>query len=84
MPFGSEQFKNDCTIQNQHLTFSGVGAHHQNAVAERAIRTITGWARTMMLHSIIHWPNQGNLELWLFAMDHAAYFGITYLKKELG
>ena len=25
----------------------------------------------MMLHAIIHWPEQANLELWPFAMDHA-------------
>ena len=30
--------------------FAGVGAHHHNAQAERAIRTIMSIARTMMIH----------------------------------
>ena len=70
-PFGNKLFTDDVRQQHQQITFSGVGAHHQNAVAERAIRTITYWTRAMMLHAIIHWPEQANLELWPFAMDHA-------------
>jgi hypothetical protein len=35
-------------------TFSGVRAHHQAGITERAIGMITSWARTMMLHSIIY------------------------------
>lgn len=72
-PFGNKAFKNDCCLQGQQLTFSGVWAHHQNAVAEWAIRTISEWTRTMILHQILHWPNSSNLELWPFAMEHAVY-----------
>ena len=73
MPFNAQEFQDDCRLQNQQLEFSGVGAHHQNAVAERSIRTISSWTRTMLLHSILHWPDQANLELWPFAMEHAVY-----------
>jgi hypothetical protein len=55
------------------MSYSGVGAHHQNGVAERSIQTITSWARAMMLHSIIHWPGEARLELWPMAMDQAIY-----------
>jgi hypothetical protein len=73
-PFPSTDFRNYVAkeMDAQH-TFSGVGAKFQNGVAERAIQTITAWARTMMLHSIMHWPDAANLELWPFAMDHAVY-----------
>jgi hypothetical protein len=39
-PFGANEFKSDIANQDQELTFSGVGAHHQNGVAERSIRTV--------------------------------------------
>jgi hypothetical protein len=35
-PFGANEFKADIANQDQGLTFSGVGAHHQNGVAERS------------------------------------------------
>ena len=55
------------------IDYSGVGAQHQNAVAERAIQTVMSWARTLMLHAIIHWPIEADPSLWPFAVDHAVY-----------
>jgi transposase InsO family protein len=72
-PFNAAEFKNDLENKGQTISFSGVGAHHQNGAAERAIKTTTSWARTMMLHAILHWPEQTTLDLWPFAMDHAVY-----------
>jgi hypothetical protein len=63
----------DLENTGQAISFSGVGAHHQNCAAERAIKTITYWSRTMMLHAILHWPEQTTLDLWPFAMDHTVY-----------
>jgi hypothetical protein len=57
----------------QFITFSGTGAHHQNGVAERAIQTVTCWARAMLLHLILMWPDKANIALWPFALDHAVY-----------
>ncbi len=37
--FASSAFKEDCTSKQQKLTFSGVGAHHQNGVAKRNMKT---------------------------------------------
>jgi hypothetical protein len=53
-PFGANELKVDIANQDQELTFSGVGAHHKNGVAERSIRMVTQWAREMLLHSILH------------------------------
>ena len=72
-PFQSKTFRESLTSENQSITFSGVGAHHQNGAAERAIKTITWWARTMMLHAIIMWPEEANTELWPMAMDQAVF-----------
>jgi hypothetical protein len=72
-PFNAAEFKNDLENKGRTISLSGVGAHHQKGAAERAIKTITSWARTMMLHAILHWQEQTTLDLWLFAMDHVVY-----------
>ena len=73
--YDSAAFREDCAGQNQKQSFSGVGAKHQNAVAERCIQTMSYWARTMMVHAAIHWPSNGadNLRLWPFAMKQAEW-----------
>ncbi|CAJ1967493.1 unnamed protein product [Cylindrotheca closterium] len=72
-PFNSATWQNDLALKKQTIDFSGVGAHHQNAVAERAIQTVTKWAWTMLLHQVLHWPDEADVHLWPFAMEHAAY-----------
>jgi hypothetical protein len=37
VPFAAREFKADIEKQEQEITFSGVGAHHQNGVAEKKI-----------------------------------------------
>lgn len=71
-PFHSKDWKDDCLHQNQLVTLSGVGAHHQN-LAERYIQTIFNMARSMMLHFALHWPQAAQTNLWPFAVDHAVY-----------
>ena len=46
-PFNSREFHRDLELQDQTVTFSAVGAHHQNGVAERNIQTIMSWALSM-------------------------------------
>jgi hypothetical protein len=46
--FGAAAFAKELLNKNQHSTYSGVGAHHQNGVVERAIGTIVSMARTMI------------------------------------
>ena len=73
LPFNSQEFKDDLALHEQTIDFSGVGAHHQNGVAERSIQTVTTWARTMLLHASIHWPDAADLDLWPFALEHAVH-----------
>lgn len=60
-------------ITNQ--AFSGVGAQHQNAIVKHAIQTISYWACTIMVHTAIHWPSDGDDEIWLcsFVIKHAVW-----------
>ena len=72
-PFGALEFINDLELQDQLITFSGVGAHHMNGVAERALKTVTSWAQAMMMHQLLHWPSAFQADLWPFAMEHAVH-----------
>lgn len=71
--FTSDEFRNDMQRKQQTINFSGVGAHHQNGIAERNIKTISYFARSQLIHAALRWPNQHDLELWPFALDHAVY-----------
>jgi hypothetical protein len=73
VPFNSAEFRRNLATNGQIITFSGTGAHHQNGVAERAIQTVTRWARAMLLHSVLMWPDKADLALWPVALDHAVY-----------
>ena len=72
-PFGNADFVRSIEDNGQTIKFSGVGAHHQNGIAERTIKTISSWARTMLLHATIHWPEQNHLPLWPYAFEHAVF-----------
>eukprot|EP00804_Cyclotella_cryptica_P029262 CCRYP_011688-RA/>CCRYP_011688-RA protein AED:0.41 eAED:0.29 QI:0/0/0/1/1/1/2/0/509 len=71
--FSSAAFRSHCDGLKQSLRFSGVGAHHQNGVAERAIQTVTNMAQANMLHATLHWPDRSFIDLWLLAMDYAVW-----------
>ena len=71
--FKSKEFQPVLKMHNQTIDFSGVGAHHQNGVAERAIRTIVEWARTLIIHRAMHWPEEARLDLWPFAMNYSVW-----------
>ena len=61
--FKSKIFKDDINKGNQHLTLSGVGAHGQNGVAERAIGTVVNSAWTIMLHQALLWSEHFDIRL---------------------
>jgi hypothetical protein len=55
----------------QTMSFCGVGAHHQNGIAEKKIRDLQEHARTMMLHAAIRWPKGHTVSLWPYAIRTA-------------
>ena len=71
--FSSEVFEHKVEEHLQHITFSGVGAQHQNAVAERAIGVAQNMARTMLLHLRVHWPDEFDPSLWPFALSYTVW-----------
>jgi len=56
--YKSKDFNDDLKKFNQTIIFSGVGAHHHNGIAERGIRTISTAARAILIHAMIHWPDE--------------------------
>ena len=66
------------------LTLSGVGAHHQNPVVERKIRTVTTTVRTQLLHAQLRWFEQTPVSLWSMSLDHATHLGNTVPNQDSG
>ena len=67
----------------QTQSYSGVGAHHQNGVAEKRIQDLQDCARTMLLHAQRRWPDAVSENLWPYAVRAAAEVNNTLprLKK---
>ena len=68
--FKSTQFRLELENNDQNITFCGVGAHHQNGIAERYIRTMVDKARTVLLTVHARWPDMIDMELWTFVFCH--------------
>ncbi len=61
--FSDNDWRQDILLKGQRLTFSGVGAHHQNGRAEKRIRDLQDLARTSLLHANRRWPEAVNSHL---------------------
>ena len=70
--FAEPAFTSDCKEKLQKISFCGVGAHHQNGVAENTIKQLTLTSRTLLLHAQRHWPEYISTMLWPFALLEAA------------
>jgi hypothetical protein len=71
--FAAADFQEYCKQQQQKFSFSGVGAKHQNGIAERNIKTVAQWACANMLHLATHWPAEAHKRYWPQAIDYAVW-----------
>ena len=71
--FTAAAFQDKLAELGQGLSLSGVGAHHQNAVAEREIGIVFSLARTMMLHAKLRWPKAVTAKLWPMVLKHTQH-----------
>ena len=67
--FNDGNFTASCRAAGQKLTFCGVGAHHQNAIAEAKIKEVSYGARTILLHAKRKWSTVIDTVLWPFAVQ---------------
>ena len=68
--FADKAFVDDVQAAHQTITFCGIGARHQNGIAERRIRDITENACTSLLHAAHRWPKAIAANLWPQAIKH--------------
>ena len=67
--FDDLNFKGDCLKGGQDITYCGVGAHHQNAVAESKIKEVSYGARNILLHATRKWASVISTVLWPYAVQ---------------
>ena len=70
--FASNGFREAVHQAGQSISFCGVGAHHQNGIAERRIQDLTQTARSLLAHAS-HRNPAITAHLWPYALRHASY-----------
>ena len=71
--FADNAFIKHCEDHNQHISYCGVNAHHQNGIAESAIKNIQNNARKSLLYAQEKWPAAIHTSLWPYAIRYAVY-----------
>ena len=66
-------FRDTLDDAGQTISFCAVGAHHQNGLVEREIRTMTEGSRANLLHAQRRWPNAIGPILWPYAWKDFEY-----------
>ena len=69
--FNSEAYQEDCHSKRQTYSYCGVGAHHQNGIAESMNKILTESARILLLHAKRQWPKVISTVLWPYALKMA-------------
>ena len=80
--FADKAFVDDARAAHQTITFWGIGAHHQNGIAERCIRDITEKARTSLHHASHRWPKAIAANLWPQAINLSSTCGTPFHDRE--
>jgi hypothetical protein len=69
--FKDNLFTKSIENKGQTISFCGVGAHHQNGIAEKRIGDLQRRATTLLLHAQRRWPDAINTHLWTYAIRAA-------------
>ncbi len=70
--FSDKEFLAACNNLNQTIEFCGVGAHHQNGIAENRNKHLTQTAEILLLHGMRMWLQMVDQMFWPFAIKAAA------------
>ena len=66
--YTDKEFIEQVNKHEQKISFCGVGAHHQNGVAEASVKKYNLKARTLLLHAKRYWPAVISTMLWPYAL----------------
>jgi transposase InsO family protein len=80
--FKDREFMKSIKRKNQTISFSGVGAHHQNGIAEKRIGDLQRSATTLLLHAQRRWPDAISTYLWPYALRAANDSRNTYPNRQ--
>ncbi len=69
--FKDKLFSKSIEEKGQTISFCGIGAHHQNGIAEKRIGDLQRRATTLLLHAQRRWPEAINSHLWTYAIRAA-------------
>ena len=69
--FKDKAFMQSIQDNKQTISFAGVGAHHQNGIAEKRIGDLQRKATTLILHAQRRWPDAISTHLWPYALRAA-------------
>jgi len=69
--FKDKLFSKSIEEKGQTISFCGVGAHHQNGIAEEKLGDLQRRATTLLLHAQRRWPDAINSHLWTYAIRAA-------------
>ena len=70
--FAEKAFRAAVGDANQSISYCGVGAYHQNGIAENHIKQLTLTSCTLLLHVKRFWPEAITTMLWPFALKTVA------------
>ena len=62
---------------NNNITAFLESVHIIKNYIKRHLQTIFIWARTSLLHFVVHWPQQAHENLWPFAINYAVHIWNT-------
>ena len=68
--FKAAEFNAYVNSLDQSISYCGFGAHHQNGIVERYIRTMVEKSRPVLLNAYARWPKPMKMELWTYEFRH--------------
>ena len=69
--FNASEFMEQLLKKQKKIRFSGAGASNKNGAADRAIKTVVTIARTMLIHTVLRFPEDTlYTDLWPMSMDY--------------